>query len=251
VTFPSALPRLDCHAHIAPDVTKRQIECLGDVHVVAMTRSLAEAQYASTRSDRQLTWAVGAHPGRPDALAQYNPTLFRSVASRFAVVGEVGLDRRGVRQNQERVFDDVLTACADLQVLVSVHSTGRTGEVVERLEPHALKGVILHWFLGTPVECRRAAEAGASCSVNSAMPIDLVSALPRDRILPETDFPAKRVGAATPGDTSALEVSLAEVWGEPVPRVRHILWRNLRAVSLASGALDKFPESLADLLLSV
>ncbi|MFC5179472.1 TatD family hydrolase [Nocardioides taihuensis] len=250
MTFPAGLPLLDCHAHIAPDVTDRQIERLGDVHVVAMTRSLAEANYASTRSDRQLTWAVGAHPGRPDALAQYNPTLFRSVASRFAVVGEVGLDRRGVREDQERVFDDVLTACVDLPVLISVHSTGRTREVVERVEQHALKGVVLHWFLGAQDLCTRAVKAGAYFSVNSAMPGDLISAFPRDRILPETDFPAKRVGAVAPGDTHALEVLLAEIWNEPVEHVRPNLWRNLRTISLASGAIDKFPEALADVLLS-
>lgn len=38
---------------------------------------------------------------------------------------------------------------------------------------------------------------------------------------------------------------------DPVRQVRHALWRNLRRVSLASGAIDKFHESLADLLLSV
>lgn len=251
MTFASALPALDCHAHIAPDVTKAQLERLGDTHVFAMTRSLAEANYASTRSDLQLTWAVGAHPGRPDALAQYNPGTFRSVASRFAVVGEVGLDRRGARSEQERVFDDVLTACADLPMLISVHSTGRTREVVERIEQHALRGVILHWFLGTQGECARAAAAGAYFSVNAAMPADLVATLPRDRVLPETDFPAKRVGAAMPGDTHPLEVQLSAIWKEPAEMVRHTLWRNLRTISILSGAIDKVTESLADLLLSV
>lgn len=251
MTFPTALPLLDCHAHVAPDVTDRQLERLGNVHVVAMTCSLAEANYVAPRSHRQLTWAVGAHPGRPDALAQYNPSGFRAVASRFAVVGEVGLDRRGVQVDQERVFDDVLAACEDLPVLVSIHSTGRTRNVVERLEERTLQGAILHWFLGTLDECRRAARAGAYFSVNSAMPLKVVSAFPRDRVLPETDFPAKRTGATMPGDTHALEVLLAEIWNEPAENVRYTLWRNLRTVSLASGAIDKFHESLADLLLSV
>jgi len=249
VTF--ALPPLDCHAHIAPDVTRAQLERLGDAHVFAMTRSLAEASYASTRSDVTVTWAVGAHPGRAKALAQYDPGQFRSVASRFAVVGEVGLDRRGSPSNQERVFDDVLTACAELPVLISVHSTGRTREVVERIEQHALRGVILHWFLGTQDECARAAAAGAYFSVNTAMPAELVATLPRDRVLPETDFPAKRVTAAIPGDTHPLEAQLSTIWREPAETIRHTLWRNLRTVSIVSGAIDKVSESLADQLLSV
>jgi len=251
VTFASGLPPLDCHAHIAPDVTKAQLERLGDAHVFAMTRSLSEANYASTRSDFTLTWAVGAHPGRPEALARYDPGQFRSIASRVAVVGEVGLDRRGAQGNQERVFDDVLTACAELPVLISVHSTGRTREVVERIEQHALRGVILHWFLGTQNECARATAAGAYFSVNTAMPASLLATLRRDRVLPETDFPAKRVGAALPGDTHPLEAQLSAIWKEPAEAVRHTLWRNLRAISIASGAIDKVSESLADLLLSV
>lgn len=251
MTFDSTLPPFDCHAHIAPDITKPQLDRLGGAHVFAMTRSLAEASYALTRSDSTLTWAVGAHPGRPEALARYDPRQFRCVASRFAAVGEVGLDRRGAQRKQEQVFDDVLKACAELPVLISVHSTGRTREVVERIEQHALRGVILHWFLGTHDERARAVAAGAYFSVNTAMPAALMETLPRDRVLPETDFPAKKVEAALPGDTHPLEIQLSAIWKEPAEVVRHTLWRNLRAISMASGAIDKVSDPLADLLLSV
>src|SRR5438105_11838523 len=66
---PSDLPPLDCHAHIAPDVTKSQIGALKGAIIFAMTRSPAEAGAAARRSDATILWAFGAHPGVPAAVA--------------------------------------------------------------------------------------------------------------------------------------------------------------------------------------
>ena len=50
------LPALDCHAHIAPDLTTQQPSSLGQAHAFAMTRSLAEATAVAQRDDKSLTW---------------------------------------------------------------------------------------------------------------------------------------------------------------------------------------------------
>ena len=105
------LPALDCHAHIAPDVTRSQLAALGHTHIFAVTRSLAEAQQVANRRDPGLTWGVGVHPGVTAARADYNPETFRQLRPRFALVGEVGLDRRGPRAEQERILADILDAC--------------------------------------------------------------------------------------------------------------------------------------------
>ena len=126
MSTPHVLPALDCHAHIASDVTQRQLAALGDAQVFAMTRSLDEAEDVATRQDRALTWGLGVHPGVASARASFDPDRFRALLPRFAIVGEVGLDLRAARQDGLRIFADVLQACNDQPVLISVHSAGRT-----------------------------------------------------------------------------------------------------------------------------
>lgn len=245
------LPALDCHAHIAPDVTPAQLTALGDVHVFAVTRSLAEAVFVASRHDRNITWGAGVHPGIPRSISAYSPELFRQVLPRFAYIGEVGLDRRGDRAEQERVLNDILAACRDRPLLISLHSTGRTGEVVSLIERHRHPGTILHWFLGSPSQMTRALHAGAYFSANNAMSDETLLAIPRDRLLPETDFPARRVRADRPGATLSLEQTLARLWDSSAAHVRWQLWTNLRTIAVESGAIDAISEELADRLLAL
>lgn len=83
------------------------------------------------------------------------------------------------------------------------------------------------------------------------MPDETLGLIPRDRVLPETDYPSTAGrGVRRPGDTSKLESKLATIYGVPTERVRWQFYRNLRTLSLASGAIEKLPEQLADLLLA-
>jgi TatD DNase family protein len=251
VTRAHVLPALDCHAHVAPDVTARQLSSLGNAHVFAMTRSLDEAEAVARRDDPGLTWALGVHPGVAAARSSYDPGRFRALLPGFAVVGEVGLDRRGGHADQARIFTDILDACKHRPVLISVHSAGRTAETVDLITRHPHPGVILHWFLGTSDEQARALKTGAYLSVNEAMHDALVRAIPADRVLTETDFPARQTRAQLPGALAPLEQRLARLWELPEVEVRHQLWANLKAIAIASGALDAFSDELADRLIVV
>ena len=245
------LPTLDCHAHIAPDVTHSQLATLGHSHVFAVTRSLSEARLVMNRDDRGLTWGIGVHPAVATARAEYNPEVFRQLLPRFALVGEVGLDRRGTRDEQERILSDVLGACDGKPVMISIHSTGRTRAVLDLVKQRPHPGVILPWFLGTSSELTEAVRLGTYFSVNSAMSDALLAAMPRDRVLPETDFPARQVRARTPGETTALEKRLATLWRISDQETRHQLWTNLKRLAVVSGAINVVSESLADTLLTV
>lgn len=251
MTHAHVLPALDCHAHIAPDVTSEQLATLGQAHVFAMTRSLEEATVVSRRRDPVLTWGIGVHPGIAAARSAYDPDRFRVLLPRFALVGEVGLDRRAGRDEQTRIFTDILDACRDRPVLISVHSTGRTAEAVDLIERYQHPGVILHWFLGTDDQRTRALAAGAYLSVNEAMSDAILQAAPIDRLLPETDFPAGQVRARLPGAVTPLEQRLSRLWGLSVVEARHQLWANLKTIAITSGAIDAVSDELADKLLSV
>lgn len=79
----------------------------------------------------------------------------------------------------------------------------------------------------------------------------VLAVLPPDRVLSETDFPARKTLAGRPGDTTALETRLAAIWGTTQGRVRHQCWANLRRLAVHAGALDRLPAPLAERLLEV
>lgn len=243
-------PALDCHAHVAADVTTAQVRTLGGAHVFAVTRSLAEADRVRHRRDKHLTWGLGVHPGVAAARAGWDPKQFAALLPDFALVGEVGLDRRsGDLPGQQTILRDILRQCAGQQVLLSIHSTGITAAVTELLLEQPHPGAILHWFLGTNDEINAATEAGAYFSVNAGMSAASLAALPRDRVLPETDYPARQTKAKRPADVTAVERSVSEVWGVTPEETRTRFWRNLRAVATAARVLDRLPDTLGDLLL--
>ena len=138
----------------------------------------------------------------------------------------------------------------DQPVLISVHSTGRAAEVVDLIERHQHPGIILHWFLGTDDLRDRAHAAGAYLSVNQAMSDAILQAVPIDGLLPETDFPARQVGAHIPGAIAPLEKRLCGIWGRSAVEVRQQLWTNLKTIAIASGAIDVVSEELADRLVA-
>src|SRR6266536_773024 len=98
----AGLPALDCHAHLAPDVTAAQLRTLGATVIFAVTRSLAEAATVSGRRDPQLLWGCGVHPGVRAALEGFDRSWFEWLTERFTLVGEVGMDARSGRRSLQR-----------------------------------------------------------------------------------------------------------------------------------------------------
>lgn len=241
-------PLLDCHAHIAPDVTVAQVRTLGGAQVFAMTRTLDEFDAARTNPQNGLVWGIGAHPGVPAALDQWSHDRFAAAVQHSVLIGEVGLDRRGDDDAQRVILEDILrTAPA---ALISVHSTGRARRAVELVEKNPHPGVIMHWFTGTAEDIQRAAAAGCFFSINAAMTDEQMTALPLDRVLPETDFPASRsrTGAKVPGDILALEKKVASLTRQSLPEVRRRWYRNLAMLVERSDVQQKLPVGLQQLI---
>jgi TatD DNase family protein len=82
------------------------------------------------------------------------------------------------------------------------------------------------------------------------MKIETLNAIPRDRMLPETDSPARQVRARLPGAIAGLEESWPQYGAISISDVRTQLWRNLKTIAVGSGAIKTLPDDLADTLLA-
>lgn len=152
-------------------------------------------------------------------------------------VGEVGLDGspryRDSWELQKTVFNHALKL-SDTHGgrILSIHSRQATTDVMDFLEPFKYKNTfILHWFSGTVTELNRAIEIGCWFSVGPLMlkgkkGKNLVSRMPQDRILLETDgpFTSMKQQPLYPWDANNMCIpELSEIWGLDSSEVDSIL----------------------------
>lgn len=227
--------RLDAHAHLAPDVTRPQLDHLGDVLVLAVTRSLSDAERVSRRRDDRVIWGCGTHPSLPDALESFDPARFERLVDCFALVGEVGLDRKFL-QAGAKVLKSILRIISARALLVSLHGGGAESELLAILEQDPPRVPIMHWYSGEPALIQGFVDLGCYFSVNARTPEGCIELIPASRILTETDYPAtRRQGVGLPGATSSAEEKIALVYAEPVSIIRRRVWENFTVACSVAG----------------
>ncbi|MEU1950802.1 TatD family hydrolase [Nocardia rhamnosiphila] len=247
------LPPLDTHAHVDTSVSKRDMEGLGAVVLVA-TRSQQEFSRTLGRYDQIVVWGLGCHPGVPDAQAAYDPHAFREQLAATPFVSEVGLDARSKVPvgEQDRVFRSILEICKDDPRILSVHSAGRTRDVLELIEEVQVDGVILHWWLGTEQETHRAVELGCYFSVNHAMlGKPQLQIIPRNRLLLETDHPngdRRSPQPRRPGSTQVLEEGIARLYSTDAAKIRTLQWQNISHLAGQQQVGHLFPLAVQRML---
>lgn len=188
--------------------------------------------------------ALGLHPQLVADHADELP-LWTSLLKETRYVGEVGLDGgpkyfRSL-DLQKEVFRHVLRECAAAGgKVLTVHSLRAVAAVLDHIDtflPRDRGTVVLHWFTGSRSEARRAIDLGCYFSVNAAMLAndrhrDLISTLPLDRVLTETDGPFTRSGPrqAVPADVASAVGALAQLRGMTPEAMARTVNANLRAL---------------------
>ena len=239
------LPPLDTHSHISPTVTTQQLTLLGNSLIFAVTRTINEADKVKHRSDPNLFWGLGTHPGLAAAIEGYDGERFRALLPYFRLVGEIGLDRRTPLDTGLAVLEEELEVARGANRICSLHSTGRHAPIVELLQNNAV-GTILHWFTGTTHQIETVASSGAYFSVNAAMRDTQILAIPKERLLPETDFPfTRRAGSERPGDIEVLEQRVCQLLHLKRDDLRQMWYRNLKQLCIDSKSLEALPPAFA------
>jgi TatD DNase family protein len=191
--------------------------------------------------------ALGLHPQvaheRADELS-----LFEMILPEARYVGEIGLD--GSRDHlpfmpaQQRVFRHILQCTARVGGrIMTLHSRLAASSVLEELRRHSDAGApVLHWFTGTSDELVEAIDMGCWFSVGPAMlkskaGRERALAIPRDRMLTETDGPFGELSgkALEPIHVSHALVELGKLWSQTAGDVAGQIDRNLKHLLQSSG----------------
>jgi len=163
---------------------------------------------------------VGIHPwSAGESLDDFSDFVAQN-SSKIAGIGEIGLDRKYVANNedgyrrQKQVFESMLSVAEKLGKPTSVHSRGSLDDVLSTLKSYKLKGVLLHWFAGSKKQLKHATDAGYYVSygpvlVYSEDKRSLLCDTPSEFVLVETDGPVRYAGCFE--NKTALPSFLASV----------------------------------------
>lgn len=171
-----------------------------------------------------------------------------------AAIGEIGLDRwkPGLSYDgQEEVFIAQLRLAAERNLPVSIHCLQAWGRMLEilRTEPRPARGFLLHSYGGPREMVKPLADLGAYFSLpgyyaheRKSRQRETFKAVPRDRLLIETDAPDQSLPDARnrfpltdlatgkplnhPANLRAVYEFAAELLGEPIQDLSHRVEEN-------------------------
>ena len=172
--------------------------------------------------------ALGLHPEIAEKkFNELEPLL--TLISKSNFIGEVGIDGSkrfsNFRDKQEIIFEQTIKECEKAGGrIISIHSRAAASKVLSILKKHPNCGIpILHWFSGSVSELKEAIEMKCTFSVNPIMirskkGKDLVSRIPPELILPESDgpFTAQNGNPIMPWEAMDICSDLCKIWNRPI-----------------------------------
>lgn len=217
---------IDTHCHLdfagnAVELAAAYAACGGALSGTCDPRDFERVRSKLAPYAPRVRVGLGLHPWwvADGTCGEGEVALFERLAPAAPLISEVGLDfqprRADTRDAQIEAFERVCAAAARPlgefpRRIMSIHSSAAATCVLDVLERTGCLDAcicIFHWFSGSQEELTRAIESGCLFSVNERMLKTkrgraYARAIPKDRLLVETDFPGK------PG-TTALAVDVA------------------------------------------
>ncbi|MDD2214963.1 MAG: TatD family hydrolase [Bacteroidales bacterium] len=153
--------------------------------------------FSHVRQYKYIRLALGLHPLL--AKEHSNEYLrFKEYVNNTSYIGEVGLDfsREGIstKDIQIKSFEYVLNCIKGQNKIVSLHSRRAEKETLQMLLDNKIENAIFHWYSGLISVLESIVKSGYYFSINSAMTQSengkkIISKIPKDLILTETDSP--------------------------------------------------------------
>ena len=166
--------------------------------------------------------AIGLHPLLSE---KHNDefSLFKELIKHTSYIGEVGLDflKDGIFSKDIQImsFRYVLECTKERPRFMTIHTRGAEDIALDILEEYSARKVVLHWYSGTLKSLERAVANGYYFSINTSMINSqkgqkIISSIPIDRILTESDGPYIQLKGSpvTPYNLSGVLKYLGKVW---------------------------------------
>jgi len=195
--------------------------------------------------------AFGIHPARAAAFTGQLDELLPFLDS-CAMIGEIGLDYHWVKERsgypaQRRVFEFFLEQAAKRSLIVNLHTKGAEQDIVSALRDFAVGKSIVHWYSGPPDLVEPLLELGAFFTFGCELPFSehirqLLSLVPDDRVLTETDNPVGyewltgEIGM--PRHLHAVVGELSRLRGVTAEEMASQVWRNFLALVQSNAAMQ-------------
>ena len=236
---------LHCHVDLYPD----HQEILNDIkqsnyYVLSVTTvpSAWEGTVRLTEGLSHCKTALGLHPQLAHQRRK-ELVLFDKLIGKTRYIGEIGLDgSRGYKEHfndQLFVLNHILKKCEDYDdKILTIHSLNAVDQLLSCLNQHPKSGIpILHWFLGTKKQALEAVDIGCYFSISPAMLQSargkkIISWLPLDRLLLETDGPFAKINGNIlfPSQVDLVVSYLSEAWEKDIGSVKAQLKHNLKNI---------------------
>ena len=202
--------------------------------------------------------SVGIHPHDVKNCSEsiLQDLIYLAKNEKVCAWGEMGLDFNRMyspRKDQEKWLEKQLEIAAELNLPMIFHerdSNGRFLEILQDHEPAAMKGVV-HCFSGNQNELDQYLAMGLHIGITGILTIKsrgsqlrkLVSGIPADRLLVETDAPylvpapeKNRIRRNEPAFVKSVLLKLAEVRNENPEDLAEMVWQNTcRLYGLEAG----------------
>ncbi len=176
----------------------------GVEHIVVTGTSESASHDAATiaaQFPERLTYTCGVHPHHADDVTETWLDTITAIAHQgAAAIGETGLDffrNFSTQANQRKVFQAQLELAANLEMPVFVHDRDSNGEVLDMLREYAQTEVVVHCFTGDGDLLDAYLDIGCHIGITGwicdprrgAELADIVSRIPDERLMLETDSP--------------------------------------------------------------
>jgi TatD DNase family protein len=247
----------DSHCHLDDQIYDKDIEAVikrmneaGVVGamIVGTTRSRSIKSVGLAESFPGLYASVGIHPHDAKVCSDTTLDFFYDLAKspKVRAWGEIGLDFNRMfspRKDQEKWLVKQLHCSNKLDLPVIFHERDSNGRLIEILKNHyppERRGVI-HCFSGNKTELEQYLDLGLCIGITGIVTIEgrgadlrrLVTHIPRERILIETDAPyltpvpeKNNTRRNEPAFVRSVLLKLAEVRKEEPENLAEIIWEN-------------------------
>lgn len=227
---------IDVHCHF--DMAKNPEEYISDnekhgIITIGMTNLPSHFQIgiSHVKKYKYIRLALGLHPLKAEE-HQKEFKNFQRFVNETSYIGEVGLDfsREGFSTKgiQIKSFEFVLNCIKEKPKIISLHSRRAEKETLEMLIGNKIDNAIFHWYSGSLSILRKIVTSHYFISINSAMIQSehgkkIISEIPKELALTETDFPFIRQS-----NISLVIGYLSSLWGMSIIEVEKMIDGNLK-----------------------